>query len=466
MAQEWDINLASKQAYEQILDLRLKTEYSSSKNYTQQEVYNQALAEALELLLTENRDLYKKFEDRSESRIELLEKNQDAASLFMMAEIRLHWSFIHLKFGEELDAAWSLRQSYQLTKLCKKKYPSFDPINKTSGILNVMIGSVPEKYDWILSLLGMAGNVSMGIQELTNVQNSSSLFATEARLLKSLVEGYVFQQPIAGIQHIEPLLKETQTPSLVLLLATTLTLKSSQSEKALRYINQLEKKDLSLNLAFMQYLKGEVNLQKGQYALAIEAYQHFIDQYAGENHLKDAYYKTGICYWLNHDEEKATDFFTKAATVGREETEADKYAARSLASTEFPNRELTKIRYSTDGGYYEAARSVFETISLTTLSSEKDVVEYYYRKARLDHKTNHPADAMENYQKTIVLSKSLQTYFAPNACLQLGYLYEEKRDFKNAEVYYKKALSYKKHEYKNSIDSKARSALAQLKTRK
>jgi len=33
----------------------------------------------------------------------------------------------------------------------------------------------------------------------------------------------------------------------------------------------------------------------------------------------------------------------------------------------------------------------------------------------------------------------------------------------DAKNYFEKALTYKKHEYKNSIDSKAKSALAQLK---
>jgi uncharacterized protein HemY len=47
--------------------------------------------------------------------------------------------------------------------------------------------------------------------------------------------------------------------------------------------------------------------------------------------------------------------------------------------------------------------------------------------------------------------------------LQLGYLLVEQKQVKEAKKYFEKALSYKKHEYKNSIDSKAKSALAQLK---
>ena len=111
-----------------------------------------------------------------------------------------------------------------------------------------------------------------------------------------------------------------------------------------------------------------------------------------------------------------------------------------------------------------SAQDVLKTITPAELKTEKDRVEFYYRQARLLHKINQENSAIEFYKKTISESNTLQTYFAPNSCLQLGYLYQEKNDPGKAEFYFKKAISYKRHEYKNSIDSKARSALAQLKS--
>jgi hypothetical protein len=46
--------------------------------------------------------------------------------------------------------------------------------------------------------------------------------------------------------------------------------------------------------------------------------------------------------------------------------------------------------------------------------------------------------------------------------MQLGYINRSQNKIKEAEEYFQRALSYRRHEYKNSIDSKARSALAQL----
>jgi uncharacterized protein HemY len=47
----------------------------------------------------------------------------------------------------------------------------------------------------------------------------------------------------------------------------------------------------------------------------------------------------------------------------------------------------------------------------------------------------------------------------------LGYIYQSQGKLEDAKVYFERAISYRRHEYKNSIDSKAKSALAQI-TRK
>jgi hypothetical protein len=57
-----------------------------------------------------------------------------------------------------------------------------------------------------------------------------------------------------------------------------------------------------------------------------------------------------------------------------------------------------------------------------------------------------------------------QWYFAPNSALQLGYIAQASHDYPTAKKYFEMALAYKKHEYKNSIDGKAKSALEQLRS--
>jgi len=467
VAQEWHFDAATEKAYQLVLNLQTDAVHQQiPKPVSVQEHYVTALAEALELLITEDAEKFNDYETRFEERRDRKTKLNNPDELFLQAEIGLQWAFVYLKFGHEFDGALSLRQAYQTTQEIKKRFPAFKAINKTSGLLDVIIGSVPEKYNWVLGLLNMEGSIEKGLRELESIQKSSHPLAFEASLLYSLTQGFILQQNELAMIRLQALLQVQPANRLALFLGASLAIKNSQSEEALTLLTRLADQATGLPIYYADYLKGEVYLHKAEYLNAISSYRWFINHYKGQNYTKDATYKTGLCYWLNGNSNDAHTLFELARSTGREITEADKYAARSLAENEPPHIGLTKVRYFTDGGYYTEAAKQAETITQAALPTQRDKVEFVYRKARLAHKTNDLNAAKNLYRETVSTSSSEPWYFAPNSCLQLGYIALQEKETVQAEVYFEQALSYKKHEYKNSIDSKARSALSQLKARK
>jgi tetratricopeptide (TPR) repeat protein len=464
-AQEWKFDARTTQAYSEVLDLRVEeaAQLLQPNQKTAQEAYITGLAEALELLITEDAEKFQEYEDRFEKRIETKWKSAEADNLFMQAEARLQWAFVYLKFGHEFDAALTLRQAYQIAEECKKKYPTYQAIKKTSGLLQVIIGSVPEKYNWVLGLLGIEGSTQTGLDELQALGQSDHPLALETNFLYALVQGFVMQQPEPALATLRALQEKHDANKIALFLGAALAIKGSQSEVALDMLTRLSALTEGLPVYYADYLRGEVYLHKADYLNAISAYRWFINHYAGKNYIKDAYYKIGLCYWLNGNSNDALVLFKEARTKGLEETEADKYAARSLADNELPHIKLSKVRYYTDGGYYDQARQLMDAIKPADLPTLRDNVEFLYRKARLAHKTQDLAAAKAAYQQTIERSGDAAWYFAPNACLQSGYIAMQENNTEVARQFFTKAMSYKKHEYKNSIDSKAKSALAQLK---
>lgn len=447
------------------LNLELAEVRSEFQNQnTPQALYLTSLTDALELLITEDESLFDRYENAYEKRLQVLSKitPKTAESLYISAELRLQWAFVYLKFQHEFDAAWNIRQSYLLAQECLSRFPKFTPAKKIYGLLNIMLGSVPDKYQWVLSVLGMRGSVENGIKDLRIVQASDNpSLATEASLIFYLAQGLILQQPQLALQELSTWPMDHHT-KLSLFLAAVLAIKNSESERALSYLDALSLQEEGISISYAEYLKGEVYLHKGDYPTAIALYKEFLKNYSGENFIKDALYKIAIGYWLLGDKSNAEGYANKAKTSGRDYAEADRYAARSLAEKEFPNHKLTKIRYATDGGYYETAARIIESAKDEDLPTLKDQTEFTYRKARLYHKLDDKENSKQFYLKTINLAGSNPWYFAPNACLQLGYLYMAEGDNKQAASYFRKALGYKKHEYKNSIDSKARSALSQL----
>ena len=459
------LNLQLKEARKKLLRRVGVTHDESKKAVSPEHMYVASLADALELMITEDDAKFDLYEDSYEKRIDQLEEINpvSAGSLFALAEIRLQWTFVYLKFGHEFDAAWNIRQAYLTVQECKKKFPDFVPIKKTSGLLEIMLGSVPEKYQWVMNLFSMEGSIDSGLQDLKQVIEQSSTLAFETTLLYHLFEGFVLQQTESSMQGFNQAINSFPENRLALFLGASMAIKNSQSEKALIYLQQVTADKNALTIPYADYQLGEVYLHKGDYESSIRSYLNFIVGYRGQNFIKDAHYKIGVCYWLMGSKTEASRYFDKAKDEGKESAEADKYAARQISKNTYPNIKLSKLRYATDGGYYEDAKKIISSVNDHDLVSAEDKIEFIYRKARLFHKIGSIADAQKNYLETIEKQGEENWYFAPNACLQLGYLFLGQGQPDEAKKYFEKALTYKKHEYKNSIDSKAKSALAQMK---
>jgi tetratricopeptide (TPR) repeat protein len=462
----WQFDAELQKAYTMAFSLQQDkaTEYLKKiKTNEFHKLYVQSLNETIYILITEDNKGFEQIDERFKARLKYLEELPTGAeTLFLQAELNLQRGFCFLNLGQDLNAVMSIRKAYQFTSDCLKKYPNFIPIKKTSGVIQVMLGSVPDKYKWFVSLLGMKGSVSTGQKQFTELRNSKSSLSMEATILFYTVKGFLNQQFPEAAEGIAACLKDQPDNRLLLFLGVNMFIKDGQSEEALALIHRIDQHNQGLPIYYIDYLRGEILLQKGEYARSIESFQRFIKNYPSVSFKKDAYFKISLDYWLAGDSKLAKANFEKAKLTGTDKAEPDRYAAKQLEESHFPNKKLLKVRFSTDGGYYKEAAALLHTIVPSDLTTLKEQTEYYYRKARLAHRTGDISGAKLFYQQSIDMTKNNPWYFGANSALQLGYIAKEQKDFVSARKYFEMALSYPKHEYKNSIDSKARTELEML----
>jgi len=457
-AQQWSFSEEEALRYQRVLNLDFE---SPGKDESLAHAYTRAMAESLELLLSEDPTRYEVYEKHFTERLNKKRTESEALQLFLQAEVNLQWSFVYLKFGHDISAARALKRAYAAAEECREKYPSFVAIRKTSGVLQVILGSVPEKYTWVLNLFGMQGSVEKGLALLHDAELMQSPLKEEAVLMICLMNGFVLQQPDSALRQLNSNDLSRSHPRLHALLASVMYMKNSETSRAIELLREHETELQSIALS--HYLLAEGLLQRGDYAQSADEFDAFIADFKGQNYIKDSYYKKGQCLLFLNRPADAQVCFEKAKKAGQELTEADKNASRGLL--EKTNLALLRIRYFTDGGFFNEAARELDKITPAALTSKSDQVEFYYRKARLLHKTSRTEAAKLFYRQTIDMSPGLHRYFAPNACLQLGYISREEGDAAAARSYFLQALRYDKHEYKNSIDSKARAALRQMRRR-
>ncbi len=422
-------------------------------------------ADMMALLASDDDRLLDQLAPNESARLDQLARLDEASPYhrLMLAEVRLHWAFVKLKFGKDLPASWGVIKAYKLLSANQKQFPDFLPTYKSLGTLRIMIGSVPDSYAWVARLLGLRGDVQQGLADLQRAQQDP-VFRTETRLTELLIRAYVLRFSDANEASLRQFVAESPDNLLVRFFAATTEMKNAHSEQALAWLSTRPTGPAYVNLPIIDNLLGDIQLQKGQYGPALGYYGQFLATYRGQNFVKDSHYKRFLCYWLSGDVAHARPEIPLVLSQGRTTVEADK-AAQKAAETyrkTFPGtdqRLLMQARLASDGGYLDEALLVLKPYTESAFATVPERAEYQYRMGRICQKMNMLPAAIAAFDRAVVLSEPGQLSFGATSSLQLGYIYQQQQNPSRARQSFLKALSYKHHEYKNSVDNKAKAGL-------
>jgi tetratricopeptide (TPR) repeat protein len=148
---------------------------------------------------------------------------------------------------------------------------------------------------------------------------------------------------------------------------------------------------------------------------------------------------------------------------GNAETDADKQASTDAKSGIIPNMLLLKARVLNDGGYNNEALNALAGKNAADFTRIEERLEFVYRLARIYDDLGKYDEAIKAYNYTISIGITRTEYYAARAALQAGIICENQGKTALAIEYYQKCLGMDDHEYKNSIDQKAKSGLARCK---
>ncbi|QDK81341.1 tetratricopeptide repeat protein [Spirosoma sp. KCTC 42546] len=472
-AQNFTWTPGMQRAYAELQKLKVK---SAQQTLATEPVHNGVriflddYTDMLILATSDDDQAFSTLSDREDERLDALKDLDDTSpwQRVLLAEVRLHWAFVKLKFGKELSASWDVIRAYKLLKENQKRFPNFLPTYKSLGTLHVMIGSVPDNYVWVANLLGLHGNVKQGQQELLRAQQDPT-FRLEARLIDLMVRAYVLKLTDADGQTLNRLVNDNEDNLLLHFFGATIEQKSGHSEQALAYLTKRPTGPAYQPLPVIDNILGDIYIQKSDYATATAHFKQFLAAYKGQNFLKDTYYKLFLCQWLASDKTDAQTrpLLQKVLTVGRTTVESDKaaqkFAEAYLKKGTSPNQKiLMRARLASDGGFTDSALAYLHPFNDARFPITTEKAEYNYRMGRIYQRRNEPDTAIPYLTRALTLSEPDQLSFGATAALQLGYIYQQKNDRAHARSFFQKALGFKHHEYKNSVDNKARAGLSSL----
>jgi len=465
-----------KQAYNDILalkfgDARFQLEVEKNANPDNTYIiYLENYIDFLTLFIGENEDDFDFLESNKSERIEQISKLSDDSPYkkYMLGNIHLQWAVARLKFGEYFTAAFEINKAYRLLEANSHDFPEFVPNGISLGVLHILIGMVPDKYQWILNLISMRGNVEQGRAELSAVLQKSkaepafAYLRNETLFYLGFVEINISPDKKQALDLLTQLDEAKQDNLLLSYLVINILIKTGQNEKALNEFDRIENRTGFFPFHYLDYLNGECLLNKLETNAAREKYKLFLENFSGKNYLKDAWRKTAWTFLLNGDTLAYFRTLKQISEVGNDDIDLDKQAEREAKNDGLlPNIDLLKVRLLFDGGYYSKADSVLDKIDFTYLSTDQKL-ECYYRKARIADESGSVESAKAAYLQTIENGKNSQRYFAGNAALKLAGIYESEGDLEQAEYFYRTCLKMNFTEYETSIHSKAKAGLKRV----
>ena len=417
--------------------------------------------DVLDLIIDEDYSSFEQLENKMDDRLQKLENITDKSSPWyrlIKAEIKFHWGIVNFKFNNQITAAWQINQAHSLIKENQKKFPNFSPNLKTMGIFHIVIGAMPDNYQWILEKLGFEGNINLGLQELEKCIAAKNIFSSEADIILTYIKAHLLNNYDVSIKIFES--KYAKNKSLPYhYILTSLYTNTHQAEKAIELINNKPKSKVYPNFYFYRYKLGNCYFQKGEYEKAINELTFFIEKYKGKNYIKGSYHKIALAYYFLNNEKEQMKAYQAIDENGWELLDEDKYAQEFYKKGKWPNRYLAKSRYYSDGGYFDKA--LFE-LNGKKFNTEEENIEMNYRLGRIHDLKKNYDKAIEYYSLASNNENNSNSYYAPNACLKAAIIYLNNNNKTEAKKLLHKSIAYKNHAYENSIEMKAKSLLKTL----
>jgi hypothetical protein len=470
----FDFNANCQQAYREIIQLKLS---SGSKMLEIEKKTNpdnlipyflENYIDFFVLFFNEDPAVYKLKEANESKRLQLMEKGPESSPYYLFSQSVIHfqWAAVKIKFGNKWDAGWTFRRSFLDGKENQEKFPAFSPSAMLNGAMQVTAGTIPDGYRWLSNLLGIKGSIKRGMQGmeqfLAKKDPLAALYREEAVFYYLYLKFYIENQKDAVFTFLEQNKLDLVNNHLFVYLAANLGINGQRSEYAKNILLQknnsqeyleMPQWDLEMGYAKLNHLEPDADIFLNR----------FLEKFRGRFYVKDVLQKLSWFYYLQGDQSKANAYRELVLKRGNLDTEADKQAQKEAEEGNWPNKLLLKVRLLNDGGYNTEALNLLLANSSAGILFPADKLEFAYRLGRLYDDTGKIEEAVNAYARAIRLGSQSRAYYAARAALQTGYIYEKSGDKKKASIYFQKCIDMKDHDYKNSLDQKAKAGLQRCK---
>ncbi|MDA3615602.1 tetratricopeptide repeat protein [Polluticaenibacter yanchengensis] len=418
------------------------------------------------LFLTEDNNEFNNRKANKDKRLKLINEADDSSPVkgFSKAVIELQWAVVNMKFGNKWAAGWGFRDAFKLANENAKKYPAFYPNYMLLGPMQMMASTVPSGYKWLSNMMGIKGNLTVGKNNMNAFLNArdnwSQFFMNEGIFYYCYIMHYVLNKGSDALALIKSKNLDIVNNHLFAYMTANLSLNNKQSKQAIQIIQNKNPGNQYYDTPIWDYLLGFAKLYNLQPDANIY-FEKYLAEFKGKFYVKDTWLKLAYHYQVHNNPARYDYAISQVIAKGSTTADADDKAYKEAKAGIKANTILLKARLLNDGG------NNIEAINLLAqhpdaYTDPDDHLEMLYRSGRIYEDMGRNTDALRFYQHTINLGSNKTQYFAARAALQSGIIYENQKNYTKATEYFNICLKMENHDYKSSLDQKAKMGLQRI----
>ncbi|SOD20237.1 hypothetical protein [Pedobacter xixiisoli] len=473
-AANFDFNANCVKAYQSIFELKLGTAkalIAAEKKARPQNSIVPLLENYVDyfyLLTNESKAEFERLEANKSSRLDQISKDDKNSPyyLYAQAEINLQWALVRGRYGAYFAASREINRANGLLKDNQKKFPNFHLNTKGLGLINVVIGALPDGFmKSALSTFGVKGDIQTGISQLDKLaeelpKSTYEPFYEEVIFYYAYILSDVAKSPQAYPKIMKYTSRIADSSLLKTYMQAYACARNGKNEQAIEILESRPKGNAYQPFAYLDYLLGVARLNKLDVKAAAN-FNQFLQVNKGNNYIKDTYLHLAWISLLKDDTADYKAFLNKVKSNGATYVEKDKQALNE-ANAPTPHLVLLKARLLYDGGYLTRALEVLSASKADDFKTVKDKAEYAYRLGRVCDDLGKDDVALAHYQTAFNTGKGLKYYYAAKSAVLMGNIYEKKKNLVQAKAYFNLAIGLKDHEYENSIENEAKQGLKRI----
>lgn len=381
---------------------------------------------------------------------------------YAMAEVRLHWALIRLRFESYYPAFRDVNKAHKLLRENAKKFPDFLPTYKDLGLLHAAVGTIPPQFKWGVELFSsLNGSIEEGREEMQlALADKDGPFYRETAVLFALLELHLNGEPEQAWQLVNELQLKPKRNKLHCFVLANIAMRSGRNDQALAILEAQPRDRSTEDFPYLDFMLGMAKIRDLDTGARVH-FQSFLLRFNGRHFVKEAGQKIAWCELLMGRDTAYRKALEAIGRRGNATSGGDRNAANEVINGQPPHLGLLKARLLFDGAYYERARQEIDAIDATSLTPEEQL-ELVYRTGRILHGLKDYVGALSFYERTLASGRHAESFFACNAALQAGLIEEIRGNPQRAKHYFKQCLSLHPEAYKTGLHIQAKAGLNRL----